>query len=236
MARRGRFGTGGTSQNYAGDIRSYIAQSMGTDAVPSEPTGTNAQTPELTREERKARAKAIRLPFSDEFIQSSGALSAVKAGLTYEQALANLRKLTKYMNMVPLEGQGSISPKAERFYKTLTPAQRDAQWAFEIIGGYGTNSSTPGGMNRETGKWETYQEQMFRRLGLDPSTLKNYAGPNITTRIDPKFGPIQSIANPLNATQRARLQRLRSMGSLTKKQSAALARLRAKKNAPTILP
>lgn len=184
----------------------------------------------------KARAKASRLPFSDEVIQSSGALSAVKAGITYEQALANLRKLTKVTNKVPLEGQGSVSAKTSKAYAALTPAQKEAQWAFEIIGGYGTNSSTQGGRNKETNKWETYQELMFRRLGLDPSTLKNYAGPEITTRMDPKLGPVQSIANPLNATQRARLQRLRGMGSLTKKQSAAIARLRAKKNAPTILP
>jgi hypothetical protein len=190
-------------------------------------------SPEYAAQAKEAskRKKAMNAPFTDEFIASSGALSAIKNGLTYEQALANLRKSTKVTNLLPLEGKkGPVSAKKyKKMYAALTPAQKDAQWAFGILGGFGSDY---GG---STGS-ETYRQRIFRQLGMDPSTLKNYAPVKETTRTSSSLGPVTSYANPLNAKQRAKLQALRALGSVTKKQSAALARLRAKKNAPTILP
>jgi hypothetical protein len=199
-------------------------------------------SPEFAAEKKAKRMnnKAYLSPFSDAEIAASGALSAIKGGLTYEQALANLRKLTKATNKVPLEGQGSVSKKTSKAYAALTPAQKEAQWAFGILGGYGSDGVSQGRFNPELGKYETYQESMFRRLGLDPSTIKNYAPVKIDTKMDPKYGPVQSIANPLKAGQRSALQRLRGIkqsgGKLSKKQAARLNKLVLKKNAPTILP
>jgi hypothetical protein len=269
MARRGKFGTGGSGSTAAGDVIKNILSMQGTgnttaDAGTSDGTSKTAAakpdysgidftgmsrqqankakkavwSPEFAAEKKAKRMnnKAYLSPFSDAEIAASGALSAIKGGLTYEQALANLRKLTKATNKVPLEGKGSVSKKTSKAYAALTPAQKEAQWAFGILGGFGSDGVSQGRFNTDLGKYETYQESIYRRLGLDPSTIKNYAPVKIKTKMDPKYGPIQSIANPLNAKQRSRLQGLRAAGSLTKKQAAALARLKAKKNAPTILP
>lgn len=278
MARKAQFGTGGTGQNYSSDIRSYIAQSLGTDAVPAEETP--AVTPKTTRPstaslqqqlaaakpdysgldftglDRKAtkqlkksvwtpeyktarkavaqRKRELMTPFTEREIATDATKRAIAGGITYEQALANYRKLVKVMNLVPMAGKERSKKQEARFKRlnaALTPEQRDAQRILGMLGGFGTQTYR-GGLTGETG-----QERFYRRLGMTAPTTQ-YAPINEEITMSGKFGPQIKIANPLSQQQRSRLQRLRSLGSssLTARQRAALARLRAKKNAPTILP
>lgn len=282
MARRGKFGTGGTGQNYAGDIRSYIAQSLGTDAVtaqeteesPSKPLSvdtplsqvkaamaaakpdysgldfTGLQGKELrqlkqtrwspeyiaARKVLGRKKKETLRPYTAEEIARDPAKRAIAGGITFEQALADYRKLVKVMNLVPMAGQERTAKEEKKFNRlnaALTPQQKASQRILGLLGGYGAE---PSGRNPFTG--ETYLQTMYRRLGLDASKVPT--GLNRvpeTYKVDPRLGPIISIANPLNQQQRSRLQRLRAMApsSLTKRQQAALARLRTKKNAPMVV-
>lgn len=285
MARRGRFGTGGTGQNYAGDIRSYIAQSLGTDAVPAQETETKApepisskssyydiqkaiaaskpdysgldftgldrsgvkqlqktvQSPEYiaARKALSERKKRFATPYTAEEIAKDPAKRAIASGITFEQALADYRKLVKVMNLVPLSGQSRTAKQEKRFNRlnaSLTPQQKASQRILGLLGAYQGRPGEGEVKNRLTG--ETNLETFYRRMGmLDKLPTGTKQSPE-TYRVDPKFGPIINIPNPLSQQQRSRLQRLRGMApsSLTKQQQAALARLRMKKNAPKIIP
>ena len=261
MAKRGRFGTGGSGSTAAGDvIRNILSmQSTGETAAPAGTTDGTASprvpkpdysgldftgmdrqevkkakratwSPEYTAQVKagKARMRRYTDPFTAEQIASDPAKQAIASGITYQQALAAYRKQVKWMNMMPVDGKGSTA-KAEKFYKTLTPIQRNAQRILGLLGGFGKDY---GGRTAE----QTYRERIFGQLGMDISKVPNYAPVKETYEKSDKFGEIIKVDNPLNATQSSRLQRLRALGTLNKKQVAALARLRAKKNAPTILP
>lgn len=285
MARRGKFGTGGTGQNYSGDIRSYIAQSLGTDAVPAEETP--AVAPKVTRPstaslqqqlaaakpdysgldftglDRKAtkqlkksvwtpeyktarkavaqRKRELMTPFTEREIATDAARRAIAGGITYEQALANYRKYTNTMNKLPSEGSGPGGEftKAEqaryrRVISKLSPEQRESRRILFLLGGLGRDI----GVSRLTG--ETGTEQFYRRMGLEAP----YGRLGVEGSKPLPYAPLNEvltasgktiIPNPLGQRQRSRLQRLRSLGasSLTARQRSALARLRAKKNAPT---
>lgn len=241
MARRGRFGTGGTSQNYAGDIRSYIAQSMGTDAVaPStSPTATAPDARTLKRAERKMEQWNT-TPYTAEEIAGNEYLKALQTGLsslTYEQALANVRKQQAAMNTSLLAG--TKNTMAAKYASNQAWAKVNAdpltKYAMDIFtkmgGSLAQTNPRYGGASGGT-----IDTTYYSKLGLTPPTT-NYAPVQATTR---QVGNriVTNIANPLSETQRSRLQRLRGMApsSLSARQKAALTRLRAKKNAPTILP
>lgn len=236
-----QFGSSGWYQNYSSDLlKGYVAQALGTNAVA--PSTSPASTAPDAKMARRAERKAA-IPYTSEQIAADPNLSMLKNALstmTYEQALANYRALTKVTNMIPLakaNESAKYKSKATQMVRRatsamakLTPEQRAAEQIFFAMGGslQSTNPQYGGyGMG-------TPNASLYKSLGLTPPTT-NYApvsytpsGPNLAMR----------LANPLSATQRSRLQRLRGMApsSLSAKQKAALARLRAKKNAPTILP
>lgn len=176
-----------------------------------------------------ARKKELMTPYTAAEIASDPTKKALASGITFEQALAAYRKQVKLMNLVPLEGQSRTKAQEAKYKKLLasmTPVQKNAQRILGLLGGFGQFGASPSrGL-----LGETTQETVFRRLGLPLPTERGMV--NESVRIDPKFGPIISIANPLNQKQRSRLQRLRSLGSLSDRQKQALARLRSKKNAP----
>lgn len=287
MARRGKFGTGGTGQNYAGDIRSYIAQSLGTDAVPSQETETKApepisskssyydiqkaiaaskpdysgldftgldrsgvkqlqktvQSPEYiaARKALSERRKRFATPYTAEEIAGNEYLKALQTGLsslTYEQALANVRKQQAALNMSLLGGTSNTMASkyaAQQAWKKVSanPLTKYASDIFFKMGG--SLQEAPGSKYGGYGIGQV-DTTMYTKLGLTAPSV-NYDPVQTSTR---QVGNriVTKIANPLNQQQRSRLQRLRSMApsSLSKKQQTALVRLRAKKNAPTILP
>ena len=201
------------------------------------------ETPEY-RAARKAvgaRRQELMTPYTAAQIASDPAKRAIAGGITYQQALASYRSLVKVMNLTPLAGGAKPTAKETARYKklnaALTPTQRASQRILELLGGFGSlKDERPGGLTNETNS-----QLFYRRMGLTaPTTNYRDLAESTRTRIDPRFGPVQNIANPLSKTQRSRLTALRSLAQsgkkLTARQVAAINRLKAKKNAPTILP
>lgn len=199
-------------------------------------------SPEYAAERKAARKKKNELrakytnPFTAEQIAADPAYRAIKSGITLQQAIASYRQLVKAMNATPMEGQTLTTAqenKLRRLNASLTPQQKASQRIIGLLGGYGANPSL---RNPFTG--ETYLENMYRRLGMDPSKVPTgqYQSPE-TVRIDQNAGPIISIPNPLSATQRARFQRLKAMNpkQMTARQKAAYNRLFNLKNSPKVL-
>lgn len=227
MARRGRFGTGGQGGSVAGSVIKNILQMQGTGTEEAPAPGVTAPTNPVRKN------KLFDEPYTEAQIAANPVFSALKRGITPEEAIKNYRALLKVSNLAPIAGDGKISAKQSRQYQralaSLTPEQRNAE---RILTTMGISIDTPNGGS--IGGYNTAdREQILRNLGIDPSTM-------------PKYAPVQqlgtmknqSLANPLSSRQKSRLQRLRGMApsSLNSKQKAALARLRGKKNAPTILP
>lgn len=234
MAPKRKFGDIG-SQDYAGNIIKQ-ALKMNATGETAQPTGTTDGTATRKPYTGKELAQRQSRTYTAEEISANPYLSTLKGALStmsYEQALANYRKLTSVTNKIPM-GDGFTDPtkkyQYQKAFAALTPQQKYAENILFAMGGslQSTNPKYGGyGMG-------TPDASLYRRLGLTPPTT-NYApvsytpsGPNLAMR----------LANPLSATQRSRLQRLRGMApsSLSARQKAALTRLRAKKNAPTILP
>jgi hypothetical protein len=168
-------------------------------------------------------------PYTEAQIASSPVLGAIKRGITSEEALQNFRAFNRVINMAPIDGQSTPKQLREyqRAFAALTPEQRNAEKILSALG-----------IKREDAQGNLFggdrNEAMLRNLGIDPSTIPTYG----TVRVGTGTNGSTSIANPLSAQQRTRLQRLKGMaaGTMSDKQKAALARLRAKKNAVSTLP
>lgn len=238
-----QFGSSGWYQNYSSDLlKGYVAQALGTNAVaPStSPASTVPDAKMLKRTERKME-QWNKTPYTAEEIAGNEYLKALQTGLsslTYEQALANVRRQQAAMNTSLLAGtKNTMAAKyaSQQAWAKVNadPLTKYAMDIFTRMGGSLQEAPTSryGGVG--SGIVDT---TIYSKLGLTPPTT-SYAPVQSTTR---QVGNriVTNIANPLSATQRSRLQRLRGMApsSLSARQKAALTRLRAKKNAPTILP
>ena len=237
MAKRGRF-SGGTG--YAGipaqiinQIRSQasgINTSATTDTVVTPKGDTN-----VTKKREVSRERPL---YTEKEISSSPFLSALKRGITYEEALGNYRALMKVLNMSQLAGSKSDPAqrvKYQRAYAALTPEQKASEEIFFALGGsLESNNPKYGGYGWSGDKGK----EVLRRLGIDTSNMPQYAP--VKFDVSTPANRIEfNLQNPLNQNQRSALQRLRSLKSsgvsLSKRQQARLARLKAKKNAPTII-
>lgn len=229
MARKGRFGEQAPT-DYAGNVLKQINQMNSTGETAS-PAGTTDGTA------TKVKARDKRAAYTAEEIAADPWKSTVKNALStmsYEQALANYRALTKVSNMLPIGGFTSAKDKYnyQQAYSALTPEQKNAETIFFGMGGsLKSNDPKYGGYGMGT-----VNTGLYSSLGVTAPTT-SYAPVNFdVVGLDKNF----KLANPLNATQQERLKNLRSIsksgGTLTAKQTAALGRLKAKKNAPTILP
>jgi hypothetical protein len=238
VARKGKFGQG-TPTDYAGNVLKRINEmnATGETAAPAGTTDGTAKSLEKTREMRQQRAENAPM-YTDAEIKASPYLSALKRGITYEEALGNYRALTNVLNMSQL-ASSKISAaqqyKYQQAYNKLTPEQRDAERIFFALGG-SLESVNPKYGGYGLGNVAAND---LRRLGIDASAIPNYAATKFDVQT-PENRIEFKLANPLNATQKDRLQKLRALSKsgteLTAKQVAALNRLKAKKNAPTILP
>lgn len=245
MARKGRFGEQAPT-DYAGNVLKQINQMNATGDTAAEP-GTTDGTANVSDEKmaRKAERKAA-TPYTADQISADPKLSMLKNALstmTYEQALANYRVLTKVNNMIPLAKENESAKyktKATQMVRRsaaarakLTPEQKAAEQIFFAMGGsIEANDTKYGGYG--TG----INRALYESLGITPPTT-SYAP--VKFDVNNTADTIEfKLNNPLNATQKTRLNKLRTLAkggaTLTAKQSAALTRLRAKKNAPTILP
>jgi hypothetical protein len=223
MAKRAKFQDSGVP-DYAGDVIKDIIklQNVGQAQV-----GTiGAATTTSVRKPKKMQEG----PYTEAQIAASPVLGALKRGITSEEALKNFREFTRVTNMAPVAG-GNMNARKLREYQrafgALTPEQRNAERILSALG-----------IKREDAQGNLFggdrNESMLRNLGIDPSTIPTYG----TVRVATGTSGNTSIANPLSAQQRTRLQRLRGMsaGTMSDKQKAALARLRSKKNAVNTLP
>ena len=227
--RRGKAGRAAEPTNYGGNILRDI-NLMTSSGETVRPAGTTDGTASmLTKEEKKAR----RTPYTAEQIAADPNLLTIKNALsttTYEQALANYRALTNVTNMAGINKALSVKKQSayDKAYAALTPEQKNAETIFFGMGGsLESNRAKYGGYG--TG---TVNTDLYNKLGIEAPTT-SYAPVNFGVS---RAGNRINRANPLSTAQRSRLRRLRSLGSLSNKQSAALANLRSKKNAPTILP
>ena len=227
--RKGKSGRSDTMPDYRGNILRDI-NLMASSGNTVRPSGTTDGTASmLTQKQQRARS----VPYTAEQIAASPDLTTIKNALsttTYEQALANYRALTKVSNMLTMgEGLSGENKLAyAKAYAALTPEQKNAETIFFGMGG-SLKSNNPKYGNYGMG---TVNTSLYNKLGVTAPTT-SYAPVNY----DPVGQDLDfKLANPLDATQKSRLQKLRSLGSLNARQSAALARLKAKKNAPTILP
>jgi hypothetical protein len=224
MARRARFQDAGVP-DYAGDVLKGIAELQGSGEAQAGSIGSATTT--SVRKPKKMQEG----PYTEAQIAASPVLGALKRGITSEEAVRNLRALNKVMNMMPVAGTNTNQNNLrqyQRAFAMLTPEQRNAEKILDAMG-----------IKREDAQGNLFgrdrDESMLRNLGIDPSAVPNYGtiGVNYTTT-----NYKTSVANPLTAQQRTRIQRLKGMsaGTMSDKQKAALARLRAKKNAVNILP
>ena len=223
MAKRARFQDSGVP-DYAGDVIKDIIklQNVGQAQV-----GTiGAATTTAVRKPKKMQEG----PYTEAQIAASPVLGALKRGITSEEALKNFREFTRVTNMAPVAGGNMNARKLreyQRAFAALTPEQRNAERILSALG-----------IKREDAQGNLFggdrNESMLRNLGIDPSTIPTYG----TVRVSTGTSGNTSISNPLSAQQRTRFQRLKSMNASTMsdKQKAALARLRAKKNAVNTLP
>lgn len=222
MARRARFQDAGVP-DYASDVLEGIAKLQGSGEAQAGSIGSATTT--AVRKPKKMQEG----PYTEAQIAASPVLGALKRGITSEEALQNFRAFNRVMNMAPIDGQSTQKQLREyqRAFGALTPEQRNAERILSALG-----------IKREDAQGNLFggdrNESMLRNLGIDPSTIPAYG----TVRVSTGTSGNTSIANPLSAQQRTRLQRLKGMSSSTMsdKQKAALARLRAKKNAVNTLP
>jgi hypothetical protein len=246
MARKGRFGEQAPT-DYAGNVLKSINQMSATGdtaAAPGTTDGTvRSSGPSAEIKAKRARAAA---PLTAEQIAADPHLSMLKNALstmTYEQALANYRALTKVNSMIPLakaNESAKYKAKATQMVRRsaaamakLTPEQRAAEQIFFAMGG-SLEANNP----KYGGYGSGINTALYSKLGLEAPTTAyapvKFDVNNIGNTVAFKLN------NPLNATQKSRLQKLRGLtksgATLTAKQNAALNRLKAKKNAPTILP
>lgn len=252
MAKRGRFlggaGYGGVPMQIINQIRQQSAginTSSTTDTVkPSTDTVNPSQVENKTKD--RSEKKIRRAAYTADEIANSEYLSALKTGLsslTYEQALANYRALTKVNNMMPLakaQESPAYKKKATQMVRRsaaamakLTPEQKYAEEIFFAMGGsLEANDPKYGGYGMGS-----VNTDLYKILGLTPPSTSfapvkfdvNKTGKSVEFKLN----------NPLNDNQREALQRLRALNKsgvkLTAKQSSRLAKLKAIKNAPTII-
>lgn len=200
----------------------------------TETSGSTQSTPNVAiKKTRKERLT----PYTAEQIAADPALAALKRGITYQDALANYRKLTKVLNMSQLAGSNNDKSQQKRYekaYAALTPEQRAAERIFFAMGG-SLESTNPKYGGYGLGSVNT---DLFNKLGIDATSIPKYSPVKFGVRT-PSNRVEFNLQNPLSQQQRSRLQRLRTLsstGKLSAKQKAALSRLKSKKNAPTILP
>lgn len=234
--RRGRFGEQAPT-DYAGNVIKQINE-MSKTGETAAPAGTTDGTGILTKAEQLAR----RVPYTAEQIAGDPYKSMMKNALstmTYEQALANFRKLQGVLNMGQLSGTNMSAAKTyayQQAYKALTPEQKASQEIFFGMGG----SYSPSDPNSKYGGYGvgSVNTNLYNKYGVTAPTT-TYAPTGGTTR---QVGNsiVTKLANPLSSVQKSALQRLRALKqsgtALTATQVARLNRLKAKKNAPTILP
>ena len=223
MARKARFQEPGVP-DYAGDVIKDIIKLQNVGQAQAGAIGSATTT--AVRKPKKMQEG----PYTEAQISASPVLGALKRGITSEEALQNFRALNRVMNMLPVAGtninQNNLR-QYQRAFAMLTPEQRNADNILDALG-----------IKREDAQGNLFgrdrDESMLRNLGIEPSTIPTYG----TVRVGTGAGGSTSVANPLSAQQRARFQRLKSMNASTMsdKQKAALARLRAKKNAVNTLP
>lgn len=211
----------------------------GSGEISSPETTTSTRRPYSSAEQERRRTRV----YTAEEIAGNDYLSTLKSSLStmsYEQALQNLRKQQKVLNLATLAG--TRVPAAERIKISKAFAGMNANPLIK----YASNIfNAMGGSLRETDPNSRYggsglgeiDVDLYKRLGLTPPTTKYEAMGASTRQVGNKI--VTTIANPLSQQQRSRLQRLRTLsstGALSSKQKAALSRLKSKKNAPTILP
>ena len=231
--RKGQYGRSSYGSTVSGNILKDInlMQSSGETVRPAGTTDGTASVPDekmINRAERKAAT-----PYTSEQIAADPNLATIKNALsttTYEQALANYRALTNVTNMLALN-KGLSTKKQSAYnkaYAALTPEQKNAETIFFGMGGsLESNRAKYGGYGMGA-----VNTDLYNKLGIEAPTT-SYAPVSFGVS---REGNRINLSNPLSTAQRSRLRRLRSLGSLSNKQSAALANLRSKKNAPTILP
>lgn len=256
MAERGRFsGSRSGGRSYAGIPAQIINQirkqsegenTSNTSETVRPNTDTNKNNSIKTPEEIAANKSDRRRVYTPEQIAADPELSMMKNALstmTYEQALANYRAFTKVTNMIPLAKENESTKykaKATQMVRRsaaamakLTPEQKAAERIFFAMGGsIEANNSRYGGYG--TG----INRALYESLGITPPTT-SYAP--VKFDVNNTANTIEfKLANPLNATQKTAIQRLRSLSKsgvkLTSKQQARFAKLKAIKNAPTIIP
>lgn len=201
----------------------------------------NQPTKTAMRSQKEIQARA-NMVYTPEQIAGNEYLSTMKnalSTLTYEQALANYRKLVSASNLIPLSGTNVSESDTAKTRKALSainsnPLLKYAENIFFAMGGsYSPTNPKSAYGGAGLGQVNT---RIYKSLGLNPPTTKYAPVGGVTYQRGNNI--VTNLVNPLSAMQRTRLKRLRSISPrfLTERQKAALARLRAKKNAPTIIP
>jgi len=231
MAReKGKYGRSADTASYGANILKDINRMSSTGDTTAAPGTTDGTAV------RKNKLADTSTPYTSTEISSNPVFSALKRGITPEEAIKNYRAFVKVNNMAPVAGAGKITNKQNRQYQraygALTPEQRPAE---RILTTLGIKIEDAQG-NLVGGYSDSDRQTILNKLGIDSSSTPAYGN----LRVDTGKGLKQTVANPLKTAQKARLQKLnllaKSGSTLTATQVAARARLKAKKNAPTILP
>jgi hypothetical protein len=240
MARRkGRFGEQ-VPADYAGNVLKTINRMNATGETVA-PAGTSDGTAAATT---KMKLREKRAAYTTEEIASNDYLSALKTGLStlsYEQALANYRAQQNAANQSLLYGTKNSAAdkwKAQQAWAKVNanPLTKYAENIFFAMGG----SYQPSDPNSKYGGAGvgSINTNLYTALGLTPPTTQYAPVGGSTSQVGNRV--VTKLANPLSATQKSALQKLRSLKQsgtqLTAAQVARLNRLKAKKNAPTTLP
>ena len=235
--RKGKAGRAAEPTNYGGNILRDI-NLMSSSGETVRPAGTTDGTRLPTPAEQRAR----RVPYTADQIAADPYKAMMKNALstmTYEQALANFRKLTNVTNMGQLAGTKRSMADIyanQKAYDSLTPEQKAAQEIFFGMGG----SYSPSDPNSKYGGAGvgSVNTRLYEKYGLTAPTATYAPVGGVTKKVGNTV--VTRLTNPLAANQRSALQRLRALNqsgtALTATQTARLNRLKAKKNAPTILP
>lgn len=254
MAKRGRF-SGGIryggvpmqiinmiKRQSAGENTSNIPETvMPNTSGPVSPKEKNRgpMTPErmtgkLEREQNRQ--------YTAEEIAGNDYLNTLKTALstmTYEQALANVRKATAASNLSLLAGTKNSAADVWKAQQARAKILSDPflKYATEIFFKMGGSmQDAPGSKYGGYGVGQV-DAATYTKLGLTPPTTQYAPVGTTTQQVGNRI--VTTISNPLSDTQKAALQRLRTLNksgaNLTAKQSARLARLKALKNAPTII-
>lgn len=248
--RNPQFGSSGWYQNYSSDLlKGYVAQALGTAATAGQSTGNISSSTSTVRkplswnEMQKKMQYRIENPYTSSEIAANDYLSAMYKGLTslsYEQALANVRAQNKVLNMAVLDPSKLNARQKIRMSKAFAGLNQDPLklYADKIFQAMGGSFAEPAGSKFGGVGLGQVDEFRYKSLGLTPPRTQYAPEESMTRYASGGNRIVTTINNPLNQQQRSRLQRLRSMApsSLSQRQKEALARLRAKKNAPTILP